>query len=42
MRLVLANWLSSNIGVYALALLGACIALGISTSLMLGRLGQKP
>ena len=29
MRLVLANWLSSNIGVYALALLGACIALGI-------------
>lgn len=42
MRLILANWLSSNIGSYALALLIACIALGISTALMLGRLGQKP
>lgn len=42
MRLILANWLSDNIGAYALALLAACIALGISTSLMLGRLGQKP
>ncbi|WP_181300771.1 cellulose biosynthesis cyclic di-GMP-binding regulatory protein BcsB [Bosea sp. 124] len=41
MRLVLANWMSSNIGVYALALLAACIALGIGTSLMLGRLGRR-
>lgn len=41
MRLVLANWMSSNIGFYALALLAACIALGIGTSLMLGRLGRR-
>ncbi len=41
MRLVLANWMSSNIGTYALALLVACIALGIGTSLMLGRLGRR-
>jgi hypothetical protein len=41
MRLVLANWMSSNIGVYALALLAACIGLGIGTSLVLGRLGQR-
>ena len=40
MRLVLANWMSSNIGVYALALLAACIALGIGTSLMIRRLGR--
>lgn len=41
MRLVFANWMSSNIGIYALTLLGACIALGIGTSLMLGRLGRR-
>jgi len=41
MRLVLANWMSSNIGAYALALLMACISLGIGTSLMLGRLGRR-
>ena len=41
MRLVAANWMSSNIGVYALALLTACIALGIGTFLMLARLGRR-
>lgn len=41
MRLVFANWMSSNIGIYALALLVACIGLGIGTSLMLGRLGRR-
>ncbi|KRE03234.1 hypothetical protein ASE61_12140 [Bosea sp. Root670] len=41
MRLVFANWMSSNIGIYALALLIACIGLGIGTSLMLGRLGRR-
>ncbi|HEV7260350.1 MAG TPA: cellulose biosynthesis cyclic di-GMP-binding regulatory protein BcsB [Bosea sp. (in: a-proteobacteria)] len=41
MRLVLANWMSSNIGTYALGLLATCIALGIGTSLMLGRLGRR-
>lgn len=41
MRLVFANWVSSNIGIYALALLTACIGLGIGTSLMLGRLGRR-
>lgn len=41
MRLAFANWMSSNIGVYALALLGACISLGIGTSLMLGRMGRR-
>ena len=41
MRLVLANWMSSNIGVFALALLVACIGLGIGTSLVLGRLGRR-
>ena len=41
MRLVFANWMSSNIGIYALTLLGACIGLGIGTFLMLGRLGRR-
>ncbi|WID95434.1 cellulose biosynthesis cyclic di-GMP-binding regulatory protein BcsB [Bosea vestrisii] len=41
MRLVFANWMSSNIGIYALALLAACIGLGIGTFLMLGRLGRR-
>lgn len=41
MRLVFANWMSSNIGIYALALLIACIGLGIGTSLMLGQLGRR-
>ncbi|WP_186420579.1 cellulose biosynthesis cyclic di-GMP-binding regulatory protein BcsB, partial [Bosea sp. CS1GBMeth4] len=41
MRLVFANWMSSNTGVYALTLLAACIILGISTSLMIGRLGRR-
>lgn len=41
MRLVFANWMSSNTGVYALTLLAACITLGISTSLMIGRWGRR-
>jgi len=41
MRLVFANWMSSNIGVYALALLLSCIGLGIGTALMLSRLGRR-
>jgi hypothetical protein len=40
-RLAFANWMSSNIGIYALTLLAACIGLGIGTSLMLGRLGRR-
>jgi len=42
LRLVFANWMSSNIGIFALSLLAACIALGIGTFLMLGRLGREP
>jgi len=41
MRLVLANWMSSNIAAYALALLVACIVLGIGTSLVLRQVGQR-
>ncbi|MFJ5370597.1 hypothetical protein ACIPIA_15390, partial [Bosea sp. CER48] len=41
MRLVLANWMSSNIGIYALALLLACIGLGIGTWAMIGRMGRR-
>lgn len=41
MRLVFANWMSSNTGIYALTLLAACITLGISTSLMIGRWGRR-
>ena len=41
MRLVLANWMSSNIGIFALSLLFACIGLGIGTALVLGRLGRR-
>lgn len=41
MRLVFANWMSSNIGIYALTLLAACIGLGVGTFLMLGRLGRR-
>lgn len=39
-RLVLANWMSSNIAAYALAVLVACIMLGIGTSLVLRQVGQ--
>ncbi len=41
MRLIAANWMSSNIGIYALALLLACIGLGVGTFLMLRRLGRR-
>ncbi|KRD96348.1 hypothetical protein ASE63_11685 [Bosea sp. Root381] len=41
MRLVLANWMSSNIAIYALAVLVACIVLGIGTSLVLRQVGQR-
>lgn len=41
MRLVLANWMSTNILPFAIALLCACVGLGIATSLMLARLGRR-
>lgn len=41
MRLVAANWMSSNIGAYALALVAGCVGLGIATSMMLSRLGRR-
>jgi hypothetical protein len=41
MRLVTANWMSANIAIYALALLICCVALGIGTFAMLGRLGRR-
>lgn len=41
MRLIAANWMSSNIGAYALALIAGCVGLGIATSTMLSRLGRR-
>ena len=40
-RLVAANWLSNNILSYALALVVACILLGIATSALLSRIGRR-
>jgi hypothetical protein len=40
MRLIAANWLSSNIAFYALALVALCILLGIVTTGLLRRLGR--
>jgi len=40
LRLVAANWLSSNIVFYAFALVGLCILLGIVTTGLLRRLGR--
>lgn len=40
-RLILANWLSSNIMVYALLLIVLSVLLGLATSAMLGRLGRR-
>ena len=40
MRLIAANWLSSNIVFYALALVALCILLGIVTTGLLRRLGR--
>ena len=39
-RLIAANWLSSNIVFYAIGLITVCIALGIATSGLLHRLGR--
>jgi hypothetical protein len=41
MRLVIANWLSTNIMSYALALVLLCVALGIGTAAVLARLGRR-
>ncbi|MBZ6077775.1 cellulose biosynthesis cyclic di-GMP-binding regulatory protein BcsB [Microvirga puerhi] len=40
-RLVAANWMSINILQYAVLLVACCILLGISTYLLLGRLGRN-
>ncbi|MGQ2908025.1 MAG: cellulose biosynthesis cyclic di-GMP-binding regulatory protein BcsB [Aliihoeflea sp.] len=40
-RLIVANWLSSNILSYALGLVVICIVLGVSTSRLLARLGRR-
>ncbi|BCP54168.1 cellulose synthase BcsB subunit [Kaistia sp. 32K] len=40
MRLIAANWLSSNILYYALGLVGLCLVLGIVTTALLRRLGR--
>jgi cellulose synthase operon protein B len=40
-RLIVANWLSTNILSYALALIAACLLLGIATSRLLARLGRR-
>lgn len=39
-RLIIANWLSSNIVYYALGLVGLCLFLGIVTTALLRRLGR--
>ena len=41
LRLVAANWLSTNILTYALALVIICGVLGIATSALLARLGRR-
>ena len=41
LRLVAANWLSTNIVTYALALVIICGILGIATSALLARLGRR-
>jgi len=40
-RLIVANWLSSNILSYALLLVAACVALGVVTTALLSRLGRR-
>jgi len=41
LRLIAANWLSSNIVFYALALVGLCVLLGIVTTALLRRFGRR-
>ncbi|RDL48247.1 hypothetical protein BLJAPNOD_04522 [Ensifer sp. M14] len=41
-RLIIANWLSSNILFYAVALVALSVLLGLATSSMLSRLGRRP
>lgn len=40
-RLIAANWFSSNISFYAFALAGFLVALGLVTHFLLGRLGRR-
>lgn len=40
-RLIVANWLSTNILSYSLILILACILLGGTTTVLLGRLGRR-
>lgn len=40
-RLILANWMSTNIVIYALSVLVFCIVLGAGTSELLGRIGRR-
>ncbi|MCY1371903.1 hypothetical protein D9M69_590720 [compost metagenome] len=41
-RLIIANWLSSNILFYAVLLVALSVLLGLATSSMLSRLGRRP
>ncbi|MCX5569232.1 cellulose biosynthesis cyclic di-GMP-binding regulatory protein BcsB [Kaistia nematophila] len=41
LRLIAANWLSSNVVVYAIGLVVLCIVLGIVTTGLLARLGRR-
>ncbi|CAN7594161.1 cellulose biosynthesis cyclic di-GMP-binding regulatory protein BcsB [Ensifer sp. ENS11] len=41
-RLIIANWLSSNILFYAVLLVTLSVLLGLATSSMLSRLGRRP
>ncbi|MEE1656140.1 cellulose biosynthesis cyclic di-GMP-binding regulatory protein BcsB [Microvirga sp. CF3062] len=41
LRLVAANWMSANILQYALIMLACCTFLGITTALLLSRLGRR-
>lgn len=41
-RLILANWMSTNVLIYALTVLVFCIVLGVGTSELLARVGRRP
>ncbi|AWI60582.1 cellulose biosynthesis cyclic di-GMP-binding regulatory protein BcsB [Sinorhizobium fredii] len=41
-RLIAANWLSTNILFYAVALVSLAVLLGLATAVLLGKLGRRP
>jgi hypothetical protein len=41
LRLIAANWLSENIFAYSLALLAACLLLGLATARLVSRIGRQ-